>query len=164
MRSNASSHLFGRHRVAFVLAAATYLAGVGMAEFVPQKDATMPTLAVRVPVPPLAPPEGAISVIFDCHGNYWALAPAEKNRRQVVVLPAQDQKAWGPDKLSGIEPGGWRWLVTDESGCIWISDGHRVMRLDHARGSSEPSVPFMHEFLRFVWPDRRTILRKRRWP
>jgi len=40
----------------------------------------------------------------------------------------------------------------------------RVMGLDLARGAQAPSVPYMHEFLRFVWLDRPLILRKKRWP
>ena len=40
----------------------------------------------------------------------------------------------------------------------------RVMALDHARGADTPSVPFMLEFLHFIWLDKRAILRKKKWP
>lgn len=40
----------------------------------------------------------------------------------------------------------------------------RVLKLDHARGSPTPTVPFMAEFLQFAWTDKRTVLRKKAWP
>jgi hypothetical protein len=40
----------------------------------------------------------------------------------------------------------------------------RVMQLDQARDAQTPSVPYMQEFLQFVWLDRQLILRKKRWP
>ena len=102
-----------------------------MAEFVQQQVREIPAPEECVPVPPIPAPEGAGEVIFDNHGNFWTLVPAErKGHRQVSVLPAQDQRAWVVDKLSGIKSAGWRWLIADEFGYLWISDGHRVLRLN----------------------------------
>jgi hypothetical protein len=91
----------------------------------------MPAAADCMPAPPAAPPEGAGDVVFDNHGNYWTLAPAgKKGRSRLFVLPAQGQQAWVADTLSGLKPGNWRRLVADEFGYVWVSDSHRVLRLD----------------------------------
>jgi hypothetical protein len=40
----------------------------------------------------------------------------------------------------------------------------RVMQLDGSRGARIPSVPFMEEFVQFIWLDKKAVLRKKRWP
>ncbi|MHC4252621.1 MAG: hypothetical protein ACYS9X_26180 [Planctomycetota bacterium] len=115
--------------IAAGLLAATCAADAG--EFVRQDAKQLPAAADCMPTPPVPSPAAGSAVAFDNHGNYWALVPAEKKgHSEVWVLPAQDARVWVRDELSGIKPGRWRWILADEFGYVWTSDGSRVLRLD----------------------------------
>lgn len=109
------------------------------AEFIEQKGGKLPAGEDCFPQLTIPPPEGAGKVSFDNHGNFWTISPTEKKgQQQVMVLPAQNQTAWVKEELGGIKPANWQWIVADEFGFIWTSDGNRVMRLD-------PKIPVWQE-------------------
>ena len=99
-------------------------------EFTIDQDKRFPIVVEPVPSPPLAPPEGSKSLNFDNHGNFWALAPAEKKGFwNIMVLPAQDQSRWMIEELGGLKAGGWKELLCDHKDHIWLRSEDELYRL-----------------------------------
>lgn len=95
-------------------------------------------------VPPLKPPAGASSVIRDVCANYWALAPAGNQQKQLLVLPAQAPTAWVVPKLNGLALDAWQVISTDEDGFVWLKSAGRTLRFDPRKieaGAVEATMP-----------------------
>lgn len=75
------------------------------------------------------PPAGSLPAVRDTCANFWTLAPAENNKRKLLVLPAQEPTAWVETKIVGTEPGDWRTIRADEIGFVWLQ-GARSVRFD----------------------------------
>lgn len=74
-------------------------------------------------------PVGSLPAVRDTCANFWTLAPAENNKRKLLVLPAQEPTAWIEAKIAGTEPGDWRTIRADEIGFVWLQ-GVRSVRFD----------------------------------
>jgi hypothetical protein len=81
-------------------------------------------------VPPLKPPAGSASTIRDVCANYWTLAPAGKQQRQLMVLPAQAPTAWIAPNIKGIAPDNWQLVSTDDEGFVWLKRAGYALRFD----------------------------------
>ena len=55
------------------------------AEFTEQKGKKMPQVDHCYPVPPVKAPEGSKPVVYDVHGNFWTIAPAEKKGQNQIM-------------------------------------------------------------------------------
>lgn len=75
------------------------------------------------------PPAGSATAVRDTCANFWTLAPAENNKRKLMVLPAQEPTVWIEAKIAGTEPGDWRTIRADEIGFVWLQ-GSRSVRFD----------------------------------
>lgn len=87
-------------------------------------------------VPPGPAPSPA-PLAVDLHANLWSLTAAG----QVAVLPVDAPGAW---QLLPAEGGPWQWLVADHVGCVWVSGGAGLRRLDPhhpARGWQVVELP-----------------------
>lgn len=94
--------------------------------------------------PPTKPPAGSSSVIRDVCANYWALAPASNQQRQLLVLPAQSPTAWIAPNISGIGPDNWQTISTDDDGFVWLKSAGRTLRFDPRKieaGAIEAAMP-----------------------
>jgi hypothetical protein len=93
--------------------------------------------------PAVAPPARAISTVRDACANWWTLAPAPDNKRQLLVLPAQAPMAWIAPNIKGINNDDWQRLVADDEGFVWLV-GKSTIRFDPRkpeRGASETPLP-----------------------
>lgn len=79
--------------------------------------------------PPLAPPARSISTVRDACANWWTLAPADNNQRQLLVLPAQAPTAWIVPNINGVANDDWQRLVADDRGYVWLI-GKRAIVFD----------------------------------
>lgn len=86
--------------------------------------------AAHLPRPPVAPPAGSLPAVRDTCANFWALAPAGKDGRRLLVLPAQEATAWIDPEINGAAPGAWRSIRADELGFVWLMQTGRTMRFD----------------------------------
>lgn len=86
--------------------------------------------ASRTPKPPLAPPAGSLPAVRDTCANFWTLAPAENNRRRLLVLPAQAPTAWIEPNINGTEATAWTSIRADEIGFVWLTEKNRTVRFD----------------------------------
>ena len=99
--------------------------------FLEVSNVQFPKAETLYPEPPVPYPDGTISYTFENHGNYWAIAPADKNGQFVLkVLPAQANDKWVVDKFSGLKPGKWKWVQADVHGFVWLSDGNDLYKLN----------------------------------
>ncbi len=115
------------------------LLAIALASVLPA--ATPPKFEVTSDTPPPFPPSAAV---YDIYDNHWELQPAGTGgTTRLMVRPAQSPGAWVPETLSGIQPGPWRFLESDEFGYLWIASSRQLLRLDPrspARGWSDASA------------------------
>lgn len=106
-------------RLIFLLLAAV-AAGEPTGGFQPV-NARFPEAADFWPSSPIPAPAGSRASAYDIYDNHWAL-----NREgNLLVLPAQDPKAWQP-----VLVGDWTWLRPDEYGYLWLANARRIQRFD----------------------------------
>lgn len=79
--------------------------------------------------PSLAPPARSIAIVRDACANWWTLAPAPENKRQLLVLPAQAPTAWIAPNIKGVTADNWQRLSADDEGFVWLI-GKRIIRFD----------------------------------
>jgi hypothetical protein len=78
----------------------------------------------------VAPPAGSIATLRDRFANHWTLAPAENGQRRLLVLPAQDPKAWIAPAVPGLAAGDWRSIRVDDDAFLWLIGKTRAIKLD----------------------------------
>ncbi|MFN0123679.1 MAG: hypothetical protein ACKV2V_24525, partial [Blastocatellia bacterium] len=76
--------------------------------------------------PAIPPPAGSTAPLRDTCANFWTLAPAETNKRKLMVLPAQEPgaqepAAWIAPDIKGIATDNWQSLRLDDDGYVWLS-------------------------------------------
>jgi hypothetical protein len=79
--------------------------------------------------PAVNPPSGSLHPICDIFGNYWTLARAAGGK-QLMVLPAQLPATWVPEDRSGLAPGPWKFVVSDEDGFLFLASQNKLARLN----------------------------------
>ena len=96
------------------------------------------------PRPPVAPPPGSSPAVRDSCANFWTLAPAGGDRRQLLLLPAQEPGAWVEPRIDGAAADAWRAVVAAEDGYVWLAKPGRAVRFDPRRpeaGAVGDSMP-----------------------
>jgi hypothetical protein len=93
--------------------------------------------------PAVAPPARSISTVRDACANWWTLAPAKGDQRQLLMLSAQASTRWIAPQINGITADNWQRLIADDEGFVWLI-GTRTIRFDPRqpeRGASEAALP-----------------------
>jgi hypothetical protein len=97
----------------------------------------------RAPKPRPAPPAGSLAAVRDTCANFWTLAPAGRDQRKLLVLPAQEPTSWIEPNIGGAGPGAWTSIRADEIGFVWLTQGERTVRFDPRKpqeGASEMAL------------------------
>ena len=101
----------------------------------------LPNSLYADPITP--PPAHAIGTVRDVCSNWWTLAPAEGNTRQLLVLPGQDPTTWRAPNVKGLSNENWRGLYVGDEGFVWLT-GDRTIRFDPRKpdaGAAEAVMP-----------------------
>ncbi len=80
--------------------------------------------------PPIPPPKGVKHSVRDVCGNFWALAPMQEGKRQLIVLPAQARVKWIPAEVAGLSPDAWQAVTVREDGFVWLEKAGKKLRFD----------------------------------